>query len=187
MCHDDLIKWRHFPRYWLFVRTTHRSPVNFPHKSQWRGALMLFFYLRRNKRFSKQSRGHYDVTVMLSFTDIYHIPFHPCLRRYADVIKLLQPVHLKQYLKIRLWSVKSISSRPYDMRGKMYSQQYAIISTVKYQNRPICRSALHYSDVIMNAMTSWITGVSICYSSICSGQRKHHICASPSFVSGIRR
>ena len=38
--HDDVMKWKHFPRYWLFVRGTHRSPVNFPHKGQWRGALM---------------------------------------------------------------------------------------------------------------------------------------------------
>ena len=36
--------WRHqmetFPRYWPFVRGIHRSPVNSPHKGQWRGALM---------------------------------------------------------------------------------------------------------------------------------------------------
>ena len=30
--HDDVIKWKHFPRYWPFVRGIHRSPVNFPHK-----------------------------------------------------------------------------------------------------------------------------------------------------------
>ena len=28
-----------FPRYWPFVRGIHRSPVNSPHKGQWRGAL----------------------------------------------------------------------------------------------------------------------------------------------------
>ena len=32
--------WKHFPRYWPFVRRIHRSPVNSPHKGQWRGALM---------------------------------------------------------------------------------------------------------------------------------------------------
>ena len=25
--HDDVIKWKHFPRYWPFVRGIHRSPV----------------------------------------------------------------------------------------------------------------------------------------------------------------
>ena len=38
--HDDVIKWKHFPRYWPFVRGIHQSPVNSPHKGQWRGALM---------------------------------------------------------------------------------------------------------------------------------------------------
>ena len=37
---DDVIKWKHFPRYWPFVRGIHRSPVNSPHKGQWRWALM---------------------------------------------------------------------------------------------------------------------------------------------------
>ena len=39
-CHDDVVKWKHFPRYWPFVRGIHRSPVNSTHKGQWRGALM---------------------------------------------------------------------------------------------------------------------------------------------------
>ena len=38
--HDDVIKWKHFPHYWPFVRGIHRSPVNSPHKGQWRGDLM---------------------------------------------------------------------------------------------------------------------------------------------------
>ena len=55
--HDDIIKWKHFPRYWPFVRRIQRSPVNFPHKGQSRGDLMFFFYQRLNKRLSKQSWG----------------------------------------------------------------------------------------------------------------------------------
>ena len=38
--YDVVIKWKHFPRYWPFVRGIHRSPVISPHKGQWRGALM---------------------------------------------------------------------------------------------------------------------------------------------------
>ena len=38
--HDDVIKWKHFPRYWPFVRGIHRWPVNSPHKGQCHGALM---------------------------------------------------------------------------------------------------------------------------------------------------
>ena len=40
LCDDDVIKLKHFPRHWPFVRGIHRSPVNSPHKGQWRGALM---------------------------------------------------------------------------------------------------------------------------------------------------
>ena len=70
--HDDLIKWKHFPRYWPFVRGIHRSPVNSPHKSQWRGALMFsLLYARINGWVNTGRTGdlrsycaHYDVTVM---------------------------------------------------------------------------------------------------------------------------
>ena len=41
--HDDIIKWKHFPHYWPFMREIHWSPVISPHKSQWCGALMGFF------------------------------------------------------------------------------------------------------------------------------------------------
>ena len=41
--HDDVIKWKHFPRYWPFVRGINRSLVNSPHKGQWHGALMFSF------------------------------------------------------------------------------------------------------------------------------------------------
>ena len=41
--HDDVIKWKHFPRYWPFVWRIHRSPVNSPQKGQWRKALIFSF------------------------------------------------------------------------------------------------------------------------------------------------
>ena len=47
----------------------------------------------------------------------------------------------------------------------------------------------HYSDAIMRAMASQITGVSIVCSNLCSGagQRKHQSSASLAFVRGIHR
>ena len=70
--HDDVIKWKHFPRYWPFVREIHRSPVNFPHKGQWRGPLMFTLICTRmngwvNNREAGDLRRylvHYDVIVM---------------------------------------------------------------------------------------------------------------------------
>ena len=70
--HDDVIKWKHFPRNWQFVRGIHRSPVNSPHKGQWRGALMFSLTCVRindwvNNREAgdlRRYRAHYDVIVM---------------------------------------------------------------------------------------------------------------------------
>ena len=47
----------------------------------------------------------------------------------------------------------------------------------------------HYSDAILSAMTSQITGVSIVYSIVCSGtgQRYHQSSTSLAFVRGIHR
>ena len=78
--HDDVIKWKHFPRYWPFVRGIHRSPVNSPHKGQWRGALMFTLICARingwvNTREAgdfRRYRAHYDVIVMR-----YDIPSNP--------------------------------------------------------------------------------------------------------------
>ena len=52
---DDVIKWKHIPRYWPFVWIIHRSPMNSQHKDQWRGALMFSLICPLNKWLSKQS------------------------------------------------------------------------------------------------------------------------------------
>ena len=70
--HDDVIKWKHFPRYWPFVRGMHQSPVNSPYKGQWRGALMFSLICvwingwvnNRDAGDVRRYRAHYDVTVM---------------------------------------------------------------------------------------------------------------------------
>ena len=46
----DVMKWKHFPRYWPFVRGIHRSPVDPPHKGKWRGSLMFYLIKRLSKR-----------------------------------------------------------------------------------------------------------------------------------------
>ena len=53
--HDDVMKWKHFPRYWSFVRGIHRSPVKSPHKGQRRRVLMLSLICALNKRLNRQS------------------------------------------------------------------------------------------------------------------------------------
>ena len=74
--HDDVIKWKRFPRHWPSVRGIHWSRVDSPHKGQWRGALI--FYLictwtnswvnNRDTGDLRRHRAHYGVTVMPTAT-----------------------------------------------------------------------------------------------------------------------
>ena len=72
LIHDDVIKWKHFPRYWPFVRGIHRSPINSPHKGQWRGALMFSLICawinswvnNRDAGDLRRHHAHYNVTGM---------------------------------------------------------------------------------------------------------------------------
>ena len=52
--HNDVIKWKHFPRCWPFERGIHRSLLNSLTNAS--DAELWFFYLHLNKRLSKQSR-----------------------------------------------------------------------------------------------------------------------------------
>ena len=73
--HDDVIKWKQFPRYWPFVREIHRSPVNSSQKGQWHGALMhslscAWINVWVNNREAgdlRCHRAHYDAIVISSY------------------------------------------------------------------------------------------------------------------------
>ena len=70
--HDGVIRWKKIPCYWPFVWGIHRSPVNSPHKGQWRGALMFpLICARTNSWVKNRDAGdlrhhgaHYRVTVI---------------------------------------------------------------------------------------------------------------------------
>ena len=81
-CHLQHIRtvyswWRHhleaFPRYWSFMRGIHRTPVNSPHKGQWRGALIFSLVCAWTDSWAnngdagdlRSQCAHYDVTVMI--------------------------------------------------------------------------------------------------------------------------
>ena len=69
--HDDVIKWKHFPRYWLFVRGS-TCPGDFPAQKPVTRSLMFFFTCAwindwvNNREAGDLWRhcGHYDVNVM---------------------------------------------------------------------------------------------------------------------------
>ena len=81
--HYDVIKWKHFPHYWPFVREIHRWPVNSPHNGQWRGALRASLICawinvwvnNRDAGDLRRHRAHYDVIAMsmvIVQPDLYH-------------------------------------------------------------------------------------------------------------------
>ena len=70
LLHDDVIKWKHFP--WYRAICAGNSPVNSPHKGQWRGAFMFSLICAWINRWVnngeagdlRRYRAHYDVIAM---------------------------------------------------------------------------------------------------------------------------
>ena len=87
----EITWWRHQMETFFallgFVRGIHRSPVNSPHKGQWRGALMFSLICvwingwvnNREAGDERRYSAHYDVTVIVR-------PQHQRLRLYATVV-----------------------------------------------------------------------------------------------------
>ena len=134
--HDDVIKWKHFPRYWAFVRGIHRSPVNSPHKDQWRVALIFSLISARinawvNNREAgalRRIRPH-DVTVMerrylFTFSTQKHHAKSHWTQWYTNnevdlakahrhvILHCLTPL-LHQEFHVRLYSLKTRSDLAY--------------------------------------------------------------------------
>ena len=71
--HDEIIKWKHFPRHWPFVLGIYRSPMNSRNKGQWRGALIFSLIcawingcINSRKAIDfRRHHAHYDVIVMI--------------------------------------------------------------------------------------------------------------------------
>ena len=83
---DDVIKWKHFPRYWPFVRGIHRSRVNSLHKGQLRAAFVFSLicawinvWVGQDNNGGagdlRRHRAYYDVIVMISWDVLVVNPF----------------------------------------------------------------------------------------------------------------
>ena len=102
---DDVIKRKHFPRYWLFVWGIHRWPGNSPHKGQWRWAMMFSLICawinawvnNREAGDLRHHRAHYDV-IMLIMTSSCSLWRH---RAHYDVIAC-RPLSVKPLSELLL-------------------------------------------------------------------------------------
>ena len=100
--HDDIIKWKHLPLYWPFVRRIHRSLVNYPHKGQWHEADMFSLICtwinggvnNRESGDLRRHRVHYDVTVTIKpvaekknlIRSSYALNYNHCILIYSPSI-----------------------------------------------------------------------------------------------------
>ena len=118
LTHDDVIKRKHFPRYWPFVRGIHRSLVNSPYKGQWRGALMFSLIgVWRNgwanngdAGDSSPFRPHYDVIVMnFPFSTMNHCTMGAQRIQFTQLIFNPRSLWWKDYCPSRWHCVKPTS------------------------------------------------------------------------------
>ena len=190
--HDDVIKWKHFPRYWPFLRSIHPSLVNSAHKGQWRGALM--FYLicawingwvnNREAGELRRNRTHHDVTEMFWQVYMYYLN---ALFHYQLILSMNEwdtnPVYILNFLKLvalpilRNGDFACLSHRP---------RRMVCFGAACQKDQIMTR---HYDDVIMGTIASQITSLTIVYSIVYSGadQSKHQSSTSLAFVWGIPR
>ena len=77
--HDDVIKWKHFPRYWSFLSGIHRSPVERPvSRSLVFSLICAWTNGWANSRNGGDLRRHcarYDVTVIISGNPMLQLPW----------------------------------------------------------------------------------------------------------------
>ena len=117
LVHDDVIKWKHFQRYWPFVWGIHRSPVNSPHKGQWRRALIFSLicvwindWVNNGEAGDlRPYRAYYDVTVM--WQDRFHVR-HVINRNWVVYGKMLIVLSLINHALCDSWTWKMLITWP---------------------------------------------------------------------------
>ena len=101
--------WSNFLYNWIWKSTMMMSPVNSPHKGQWRGALMLSLICawindwvnNREAGDLRCHRAHYDVTVMQKM-----IQWNLIITWYIIMWYLITWQNSGKWTRIRLWTLK---------------------------------------------------------------------------------
>ena len=142
--HDDVIKWKHFPRNWPFVRGIHRSPVNSPHKDQWRGALMFSLICvwingwvnNREAGDLRRYRAHYCVIVMIRLRLILISAYRPMIM----AISFLHPwsKKLPTCHTVTMWTIVVIWKRWLEITFQVWPYVVSLSSSVVCRIRFPC-------------------------------------------------
>ena len=139
-------EWKHFPRYWRFVWGIHWSPVNSPHKGQWRGALMFSFTCawingwvnNREAGDLRYHRTHYDVTAMIFAHIVSMSPHSLCMIFKEQIFALAHILLLWLYLIIIPFNVQLL---------KRYSMKITFCCWVHCQSAIIWDHLLKSGDI----------------------------------------
>ena len=116
---DDVIKWKHFLRYWPFVRGIHQSPLNSPHKGQWRGALMCSLICawingwlnNREAGYFRRNSANYGVTVKPTSVHLSAVGYCRSLFLNSDLI-FAHNIHFGCPIILRFWKTRWVDGTP---------------------------------------------------------------------------
>ena len=133
--HDDVIKWRHYPRYWPFV-------WEFPTQRPVTPSFDVFFDLRLNKRLSKQSSGWW-----------FETPSRPLWRHRNgnDATCVTKQRQLVYYKACSRWNLKAVISITWKYHGKtepILTICYVLYTSICYYIYLILITLLESRDLI---------------------------------------
>ena len=131
---DDVITWKHFPRYWPFVRGLQRSPVNSPNKGPWRGTLMFSLicawingWVNNGEAGDlRRHRAHYGVAVMTSpkenqfDSNVTYISMAPILQ----MLKLVMVMVRRRKRRQSIFIMKDTSDHIAALRYNIYVKHF---------------------------------------------------------------
>ena len=129
--HDDVIKWKHVPRYWLFVRGL-LWPLNSSHKGQWRGALMFSLICawmngsvnNREAGDLRRHRAHYDIIVMFCVYEGRNLMWYLLLPIVCIfmLVLILDKNTIRKSRDYELWLYKVLNIKTY-LRIKSFERK----------------------------------------------------------------
>ena len=124
--HDDVIKWKHFPRYWPFVLTS-----EFPSQRPVTRSFDVFFDLRLSKRLSKQSRRRWfempSHSLWSHCSEIWHgvgcwnPPSIEMKHTRLNIIKLMMA-----------WVTSGAEAYPHLKKNNWFIQKFSSIAELSY-------------------------------------------------------
>ena len=114
LAHYDVIKWKHFPRYWPFVRRIHRSPVSYYQQYANSISMLTFLCLGGHGKNINLPTSWYPVMIKTWISNMFHLKtiqvFQLCSQLLIAPVDFMRPdfsltstaVYLKSQWRLNL-------------------------------------------------------------------------------------